>query len=250
MLGRTHMAIGAVGAVTIAPIIVQGGPWEPIRQMIHGHGASLPHSLIIEAMLVGAAVVGSVSPDLDQPDSIMAHKVERIGQIVILALLFALMLLLHWLGSYLAWAFVILFGILAGTRSNVTRVVGLGLLGSLILSLALQGTISFLGGILLVSWIAGAMFTKHRTFTHSGLGMTLFGVGTFMTLAPLHLHVAAVGLVVGYALHLLADAVSGGVPVFYPWAKRQGMRLIRTSSPWDHMVGGLALFAFLGLAVW
>jgi len=249
MLGRTHMATGAAGAAVLAPVILHM-PWVTVRQVVDGHLTTLPHGLVLEAMLVGAAVVGSVIPDLDQRDSLMAHKVERIGQFVVIGLLIALMVLFHWTRSYMTWAFVILFGVLSGVRSNVTRVVGLGVFGALLMSLVLRGNISPIGGLLLVLWIAGAMFTKHRTFTHSGFGSVLFGIGTWMILVPFHLHEMAVGFLTGYVLHLLADAVSGGIPILYPLTKRQGFRLIRTSSPWDHMIGGLALFAFLGLAVW
>jgi len=249
MLGRTHMAIGAAGGAVLAPVILHM-PWVTVHQVVDGHLTSLPHGLVMEAMLVGVAVVGSAIPDLDQRDSLMAHKVERIGQFVLIGLLISLMILFHWMGSYMTWAFVILVGVLFGVRSNVTRMIGLGVLGALLMSLVLRGNISPVGGLLLTLWIVGAMFTTHRTFTHSGFGSVLFGVGTWMSLAPFHLHVMAVGLMTGYVLHLLADAVSGGIPILYPWTKRQGFRLIRTSSPWDHMIGGLALFAFLGLAVW
>lgn len=249
MLGRTHMAVGAVGGAILAPVILHM-PWVPVRQVVHGHLTTLPHGLVMEVMLAGAAVVGSMLPDLDQRDSLMAHKVERIGQFVLIGLLIALMVLFHWMGSYMTWALVILFGVLFGVRSNVTRVTGLGVLGALLMTLLLRGSISSIGGFLLVLWNVGVMFTRHRTFTHSGFGCMLFGVGTWMSLVPFHLHVMAVGIMIGYVLHLLADAVSGGIPILFPWTKRQGLRLIRTSSPWDHMIGGLALFAFFGLAVW
>ncbi|MHB1629784.1 MAG: metal-dependent hydrolase, partial [Bacilli bacterium] len=48
----------------------------------------------------------------------------------------------------------------------------------------------------------------------------------------------AIGFVIGYVLHLIADFVSGGVPLFYPLGKKRlGFRLVRTGGWTDHAVG-------------
>jgi len=65
MLGRTHMSIGAVGAVVASPLLLNT-KWETFRQLLNGHWASIPHVIAIEATIVAATVAGSVIPDLDQ----------------------------------------------------------------------------------------------------------------------------------------------------------------------------------------
>lgn len=251
MLGRTHMAIGSLGAAITAPIILHTH-WETFRQLGNGHLMTAPHTIIAEATVVTAAVTGSIIPDLDQADSLMAHKVERIGQVVIIGVLIAMVVMMHLQNSLTAWAFVLLFGLLAGARGNLPRILGLAVLSAGFLFLGVHKDISLTGSLLLAIWTLGAMFTAHRTFTHSILGLALFGAGTVVTLHHIHgmnLSIASTGLIIGYVLHLTADAFAGGVPLLWPWSTRQGFRLVRTGSGWDHMIGGLAMLTFIGLAV-
>jgi len=250
MLGRTHMAIGALGMIAAYPVI-QHVQWEPISHILHS-SSGMPHSIVTEATIVFASVVGSIIPDLDQPNSMMAHKVERIGQIAIIAALLASVFLLHLQASMTAWIFVLIFGWLSSTRGNSSRLAGLGVLGAGIIILGLYHNIPIFSATLLAIWAVGAMFTYHRTFTHSLLGLAIFGVGVWTALkgfSHLHLELASDGLILGYALHMAADAIAGGVPLFWPWKKRQGIRLVRTGGAVDHMIGGIVALAFLGLAV-
>lgn len=55
----------------------------------------------------------------------------------------------------------------------------------------------------------------HRTVTHSALALALVWGLTMSLPAPVH-----VGLAVGFASHLLLDAVSGGVPLLWPLGSR------------------------------
>ncbi|KPV45663.1 metal-dependent hydrolase [Alicyclobacillus ferrooxydans] len=250
MLGRTHMAIGALGAATLLPLI-EHAPSEPLRQMLHSSSGST--SLATVATMAFAAVVGSIIPDLDQADSTMAHKVERIGQLAIIGVLIASILLLHLETSMTAWIFVVVFGWLSSTKGNTSRLAGLGLLGAGVVYLGLHHDIPLSAAILLAGWTVGAMFTPHRTFTHSLVGLFIFAMGVIEALKGFtHLHFVFVadGLVLGYALHMAADAVAGGVPLLWPWKHRQGIRLVRTGSPVDHLIGGLAVLAFVGLIVY
>ncbi|RIV26158.1 hydrolase [Alicyclobacillaceae bacterium I2511] len=252
MLGRTHMAIGAVGSVVVAPVILRFAHWESLRQAWGGQGQ--PHLLMAEALLVGSAVVGSLLPDLDQPDSIMAKKVERVGQGVLLIALLALLFFLHLELSLVAWGFAMLLAIVMGTRGH-TRKIGLGILGAGILGLGIHGDLPWAGAILLALWTAGALFTAHRTFTHSLFGVVALTAGMFVVLDGrtlgygLSFSVAVWGLFVGYVLHLLADMVSGGVPLLWPWRLRQGVHWVKTGSVLDHGLGAVATLVFLALVI-
>jgi len=251
MLGRTHMAIGALGAVAVYPLM-QHTQWEPISHILHSPSSVLPHTIVTEAIIAFTAVVGSIIPDLDQPDSKMAQKVDRIGQIAILAVLLAFVFLLHVEGSVTAWMFVLVFGWLSSTRRNTSRLAGLGILGAGMIILGLHHNIPLTAAMLLAIWAVGAMFTHHRTFTHSLLGLAIFGVGVGIALkgfSHLHLILASDGLITGYALHMAADAIAGGVPLIWPWKHRQGIRLVRTGSAVDHVIGTVAALAFIGLAI-
>lgn len=251
MLGRTHMSIGAMGAVVASPILLNAH-WETLRQLINGHWATMPHAVVSEVTIVAASIAGSIIPDLDQPDSVMAHKVERIGQLIVFAVLAAAVVLLHMENSIRAWFFVLVFGLLAGARHNITRLLGLGVMGAGMVYLGLHHDIPLVSGVVLAIWTVGAMLTKHRTFTHSLLGLALFAFGIITALQDIHrfhFSIAGDAIVLGYALHMATDAVAGGIPILWPWSKRQGIRLVQTGSAWDHMIGGLMALAFVGLAV-
>jgi membrane-bound metal-dependent hydrolase YbcI (DUF457 family) len=249
MLGRTHMAIGAVATAALAPAVF-GVHWIALRDVVSFNWDVVPHTVVAEGSLVVGALVGSLLPDLEERHSLMAHEVERIGQLVLTATLIALVFLLHMQSSIFAWALVVLLALLSGVRSNTARRVGLAVLGGGLLLLSFVGHLPFFAGILLACWAAGAMFTPHRTFTHSLLGLVLLSCGALVALSRYHLGNVADGIILGYAFHMMADGVSGGVPLFWPWRHRQGIRLVYTGSVWDHMIGGLATLAFIGMVIW
>ena len=252
MLGRTHMAIGGVGAVVAAPLLLHSS-WQNMRQQLVGDNwHSFPHILIAQAVIVASTVVGAVLPDLDQRDSLMAHKVEVIGGVPILAVLVAMVFALHQASSLIAWGVVVVLGVLFNSQKNVTRIIGLGLVGVGFLYLGWAKHMPMLSAILLAVWLVGAMFTKHRTFTHSLPGLAIFGAGVLMSggaLGSLHLAVAAPGFVVGYALHMAADFPAGGIPLLWPWSKRQGLHLVKTGGAVDHLIGGICILGFVALAL-
>ncbi|QSO47201.1 metal-dependent hydrolase [Alicyclobacillus mengziensis] len=251
MLGRTHMAIGALGAVAAYPII-EHVRWDAVENILHSASAGMSHTIASEATIVLSAVVASVMPDLDQPNSMMAHRVERIGQVTVIAVLLAFVFLMHLSGSLTAWTFVIALGWLSSTPGNAARLAGLGVIGVVIIALGIHHDMTPNAAVVLTIWVIGAMFTHHRTFTHSLLGLVLFAMGVNLGLKELsHLHLVLVsdGLILGYALHLAADAVAGGVPLLWPVKHRQGIRLVRTGSMTDHLIGGIATLVFLGFAV-
>lgn len=66
-----------------------------------------------------------------------------------------------------------------------------------------------------ISWLILACLTKHRTFTHSLLGMFLFCI-------PFYNTELFIPMLIGYASHLFADIITvDGISLFYPIIKRR-----------------------------
>ena len=261
MLGRTHMSIGAIGAVVTAPFFLHTA-WEPMRQLVTGNWNAMPHVIVAQAAFVVAAIIGSAVVDLDQQNSLAARKVERLGGIPIFVGMVALVLLLHQQTSLVAWIIAFIMAFVFGTQRNIMRRVGLGVIGAGLLYTGLTNVIPISGAVVLTAWLVGAMFTTHRTFTHSLPGFFVFtvsvitvmqGAGITHWLDKYHVGVIATvapaGLLLGYFLHMLADMPTGGVPLFWPWGKRVGLHLIKTGGSWDHLIGGIALIGFLAFAI-
>lgn len=79
----------------------------------------------------------------------------------------------------------------------------------------------------IISHLISLIF-KHRGATHSLAFAILTGALAVWYSKPL-----ALGLVLGHLTHLACDSLTdGGIPIFWPWKKRFGWRIIRT--------GGLA----------
>lgn len=260
MLGRTHMSIGAAASVAIAPLVLHT-EWEPLRQLVTFNWNVLPHVILAQAVLVVAAVIGSAIVDLDEYHSIAAQKVERLAGLPVLFILVALVLLLHLQTSIMAWGSILILALVLHTKKNVVRKIGLGIIGSALLYAGFMNALPLIGAIALVVWLIGAMVSKHRTFTHSLVGLMIFAMGIILTIQGrmiiwLHVHhfdpmvlVIPFGLIMGYIFHLLADIPTGGVPLFWPWGKRFGGHFIKTGGGWDHAIGGAAFVIFLTLAI-
>jgi inner membrane protein len=70
-------------------------------------------------------------------------------------------------------------------------------------------------------------FANHRSISHS-----LLAFGIVVWTAYLASPMIAPAVAVGYGSHLLADAITtGGVPLFWPWSKRFGLRNLGLSIP-------------------
>jgi hypothetical protein len=251
MMGRTHMAIGAIGAVAATPFMLHLH-WEPMRQLLDSNWNTIPHVVVAQAVLVGASMVGALVPDLDQPDALMARKIEVFFGLPVLVITAVLIVLLHHATSLTAWGLAILLTVLFGAAKNTTRIMGLGVLAAGLLYLGWHKQIPLEAAVLLAVWMIGAALSKHRTFTHSLIGVGLFAAGINMCvhlLNTLHIGMVAPGFILGYVLHLAADAIAGGVPLLWPWGRRLGLRLVQTGGAVDYMIGGLALFGFAALAV-
>ncbi|MBD7912338.1 MULTISPECIES: metal-dependent hydrolase [Clostridium] len=78
---------------------------------------------------------------------------------------------------------------------------------------------------------------KHRTITHSLVALGVSTVGLY------HVN-KSVALVWGicYASHLLADALTiKGVPFFYPYKKKYGLKLLKTGDVKEYVIQLLAI---------
>ena len=243
MLGRTHMAVGMLGAAALVPVVMHGG--------IHAelvHHLSLVRLEDVVAVIAGGAV-GGLLPDLDHRNSLAARRVEVIGQVVIFATLLYLASFLHLQGLYMAiGAVVSLFSALL-CKGELSRKVALFLIAAVCLYLAFIHHMSWLSGILFAAWAIGAFSFDHRTFTHSLLGLVTFGVAAVSTMTA-HTEVLAWFLLLGYVLHLVADSISGGIPLLWPFIQeRQGVRVVVTGSVMDKMVGFIATLGFLVILI-
>jgi inner membrane protein len=100
------------------------------------------------------------------------------------------------------------------------------------------------GFLLAGAYFLGVSIFRHRTFSHSLLGLVMMTGFAHEVNPDL---TAAVFL--GYLSHLLADSLTiQGIPWLWPYPRRYRMARIQTGSLSDHMIGLVALF--LALAGW
>jgi len=251
-MGRTHMSLGAIGAAVATPLLLHQA-WEPMRTLLDKRWGLLPHVLVLQGVFVVATVVGSLLPD-DEQHALASRDLERFMALPVFLMTCALVFLLHLETSLAAWVGVVVLTLAFRAAHNLSRRIGLGILALALSYLAWRHFLPIAAAVLLVLWCVGAMWSKHRTFTHSLVGFAFLGSGLLAlrvstpSVAP-YLHLVLVGVLLGYLLHLLADAVAGGVPLFWPWSKRLGLRLVTTGGAWDYLLGGIALLGFLALAL-
>ncbi|AAK79057.1 inner membrane protein [Clostridium acetobutylicum] len=99
------------------------------------------------------------------------------------------------------------------------------------------------GLLIIVGCIIFSKFTKHRSFSHSILGLILFTVGVKLLLGNIFIYFA-----VGFISHMVADTfTNSGIEVFYPIKKKISLKLVHTGSMLDHFTGGLAFIVFLAI---
>ncbi|MFD1674848.1 metal-dependent hydrolase [Alicyclobacillus fodiniaquatilis] len=249
MLGRTHMAIGALAGVAITPCLLHSS--LPLLTHTHFNIAkpTLPHALETDALLVVSSIIGSTFPDFDEQNSLLSRKAEKLVQLLTFLAVVSVVMLLHLQTSMWAWLSAVVIGVVLISRANVMRKIALGLLCAGLLTLGITGKIDITGAVLLAAWTVGAMLTKHRTFTHSLLGLCLFGVGVFQSITIGSLAPLPWGLTLGYMLHMVADVPAGGIPLLWPWKVRQGVSFVKTSGWIDHLIGALALVGAIALVI-
>ncbi|MFB5191283.1 metal-dependent hydrolase [Alicyclobacillus fastidiosus] len=242
MLGRTHMAIGALGAVLVLPVLLHDSTAHSMVESV-GHGHINQATQLIEGVVVGA--LGGIVPDLDQKDGLMTRKVERIGQLAMLGSLIILLITMHLWSSPIALGIAICMFFSFVHHAEWVRKTSLILLavGSVYFGMRFPDYAEI--GICSAIWFGVTAFSKHRTFTHSLLGFAIAGF-TLVQLGKLqHLVWLSDVAILGYGLHMVADAVAGGIPLFWPFGKRQGIRMVLTGSKADHLIGIFSVLLML-----
>lgn len=88
------------------------------------------------------------------------------------------------------------------------------------------------GAAILLILIILSKFTKHRTFTHSLLGLMLFSWGGYVLLnSSGHLFLY---FILGYILHLIADSLTHqGIQLLFPLKSRQAAGIVKTGGLLD-----------------
>lgn len=91
------------------------------------------------------------------------------------------------------------------------------------------------GAIILLLLIALSKFSKHRTFTHSLLGLILFSWGVYVLLNNSgHLFLY---FILGYVLHLIADSFTfQGIQLLFPFKPRQAIGIVKTGGIMDNIL--------------
>jgi len=168
MRGVTHATVGTAGVLI----------------------AGLTSAVNVSVLVITAAVIGSLMPDIDHPGSTITREITPVFK---------------------------------GTR------IGLLLSGAILVGLAFYFKLSpvFYGLGLMMIFL---LIIPHRGVTHSVIGLLgtgllawVFGNGLYMP------------FVIGYALHLLADMLSGGVPLLWPCEKRIVLFKARTGGLLDYV---------------
>lgn len=162
MTGKTHLTVGIAAGLTLAA------------------GNSIEN----QAILILAAAVGSLIPDLDHPRSKINQRVLLLKNRLFKMITYSLM----------GGGLIYLDTILNSSGFKILRLLGL--------TLILVG------------------LSRHRGFTHSLLGLVLFSGIVYIGTSNYNLYVAFVGFVIGYVSHLVLDLVTvQGIELLYPYKK-------------------------------
>lgn len=224
MMGKTHLA----GALAAWSLLLP----TTLKQMDS-------HATLIMGAGLGAALVGGILPDIDQPGSTIDQDLfGPLGKTRIGAMAGGIVLLLL--------SFILRSP--NALRQMITSPVLLGLIEPYSKWISLF--VGVLGAVLLV-----ISTLKHRGVTHTlvGMGAFIWGLDTLINfvnfLAPSRVSIL-ISFGVGYLMgHLCLDLISDGVPLLYPFI-RERIRLpisIKTDSFLDNVVcryGLLALAAY------
>ncbi len=156
MTGKTHIAIGVATGLAL------------------GKGLPLEKQLII----VTAAVVGSLAPDLDHPNGALNQKLLKVN-------------------------------------NNFFRLLMYGLCSVAFLYLYLYKNLDLFLPISIITLVVGV--SGHRSFTHSIIGTLAFGFIAKAIGAELNEGLIYEGFIAGYISHLVADFFTPkGIKLFFP----------------------------------
>ncbi|MEQ6359451.1 metal-dependent hydrolase [Thermoanaerobacter thermohydrosulfuricus] len=108
----------------------------------------------------------------------------------------------------------------------------------LLFSLSYLKIISVISFIVLETALLLSVFSRHRSFSHSLIGLLTYSIGVYLAYKAVF-----VPFVIGYSFHIIADMfTNNGVELLYPYRKRIGIGLISTGSIWDTLI---MIFGFL-----
>ncbi|MCR3759735.1 metal-dependent hydrolase [Clostridium felsineum] len=205
MTGKTHISIGLMSSAAVL---------------------SVNHSST-GGLLVGLALgtVGALMPDIDTGKSTISYRIRQITTYGIVALL-AVYVLMSNFSPQVEKINLFLKGI--GVYKIFDR---------------MPHNSEFLntGLAILIVCIIFSKFTKHRSFTHSILGLFIFTLGFYLIVGN-----AALYFAVGFVSHMLADTLTNsGIGVFYPIKTKIALKLVHTGSMIDHFIGGAAFVLFI-----
>ncbi|KNZ70365.1 Inner membrane protein YdjM [Thermincola ferriacetica] len=187
-------------------------------------------AIIAPVVMMFAAAIGSLLPDLDHPNSTITHEV--VPEIPVLA------------GTRIA-------ELIAGA----TMLAAAWYMGKHPVLPVFQGVLNF---ILIATGLTVLIFTLagHRGMTHSLLGLAITSTAAWYIQD-------AVGIwqrwgvnilpafVLGYSLHLLADALTNsGVPLLYPYRKRFALPWFNTGSLKERFFSYLMLCTYIILLLY
>jgi inner membrane protein len=100
------------------------------------------------------------------------------------------------------------------------------------------------GGVILTGAAIAALFTPHRTFTHSLFGFAAYSLGVYFLYRPFFYPFA-----IGYLMHLIADYfTTSGMQLYYPFGEYEKFGLVTTGSIEDDIIGMIAMIIFLIVA--
>lgn len=95
------------------------------------------------------------------------------------------------------------------------------------------------GVIIIAICILFSKLTKHRSFSHSILGLILFYIGVRMIIGEISLYFA-----IGYISHIVSDSITNnGIELMYPMKKKVAFKLVKSGSKLDYIIG-IASFSF------
>lgn len=122
-------------------------------------------------------------------------------------------------------------------------------------TVATMATSTALGGLfgLIPDWlqinIPGASKQIKGTFGHRGFSHWLWTALAAAYAANLVWQTAAMPILAGWISHLLLDALSSGVPAFWPFG-RITLARIKTGSHTDHLIGATGLIVLAAQIIW
>lgn len=235
MLGRTHMAIGGLGAALLVPVLLHDANAHAMVSLI-GDGKYTTVRQLVEGIVAGA--LGGIIPDLDQKDGLMTRQVEKVGQFAMLLTLIALLVMLNLWKSPIALGITLFIYLSFVHHAEWVRKTSLIILALASVYFELRHPDFGIGASAAI-WFGVTAFSKHRTFTHSLLGFAVAAFALVQIGAHTHLTWLTETAILGYGLHILADAVAGGIPLLWPFGKRQGIRMVLTGGKMDHLIGSL-----------